>query len=473
MAARWVVGLRPWCERNRRPVLALRGWPSPWLLTSRTIGIALWLSLAGSACKDTPAAFGPSRAVARTHADDLFTGLQRRFTNVDRSPEAATTLAVVDRAVFTPSQVYGDSALWNVLRTDSVRAMMLAGRVTHDRYVVAQVNETAEPRDLAASRDEIRLARVGHDQYEWSTFVDQVLGAVTPDDIGRVLSSVLATPTAMEAPTLHAATVAVFPRTGEVLGKAFSVDSLQRTYRDDGTALVNLVLGLHPEGLQAEYPALAKYLHTYLNPVHLRSVVRDAAGGEFVDLDLGANRLRLRFRSDGEGHLAPIDGPRRTMPDSVLLVSDFHTKVWLFNIGATGLTSEVALTHTSQSLSAQMTFRQEPHWHLPLAVSHFVRGSLRRPFEGSGAQYRVAVSSPDGNRTVLEREGDVTVQESMIMRWFGGLGAHAFREFSGPAEVQESAYLAAVFGALHDDVDAALMSPAAVAGEVEAGAKRP
>ncbi len=473
MAARWVVRLRPFYERNRRPAPAHRGWSFYWPLTPRAIGIVLGLGLGGSACKDTPAAFGSSRAVARTHADDLFTSLHRRFTNVDRSPEAAGTLARIDRAVFTPSQVFDDSVLWNVLRSDSVRVMMLTGHVAHDRYVVAQVNETAAPRELAASRDEIRLARVGHDQYEWSTFVDQVLGAVMPEDVGRIVSSMLAAPAATEETALHAVTAAAFPRSSEVLAKVFSVDSLQRTPSDDGTTLVNLVVGLHPDGLQAEYPAFATYLRTYLNPVRLRSVVRDAAGGEWFDLDLGANRLRMRFRSDRDGRLAPIEGPPRAMPDSLMLVSDFHTKVWLFSIGMTGLTSNVALTHTSQSLGAQLTFRQEPRWHLPLAVSHFVKGSLRRPFEGNGAQYRVAVSSADGNHTLLEREGDVTVQESMIMRWFGGIGAHAFREFSGPAEIQESAYLAAVFSALHDDVDAALMSPATVAGDVEAGAKKP
>ena len=473
MAARWVRRLQPWYEKSERPAPMHRDWPSNWLKTARGIGIGLWLGFAAAACKDTPAAFGPSRSVARAHADELLTGLQQRFTNVDRSPEAAATLLRIDRALFTPSQVFDDSATWNVLRSDSIRATMLVGRVVHDRYVVARVNEAAPPSDLAASRDEIRLAQVAHDQFEWSTFVDQVLGAVTPEDVARVLGSVFATSAATDESALRTETVAVFPKSTEVLGKVFSIDSLQRTPREDGTALVNLVLKLHPEGLQSDYPAFAKYLRTYLNPMHMRSVAHDAAGGEWFDVDFSASRLRMRFRSDPDGHLAPIDGPRRPMPDSISLVSDFRTKVWLFSVGMTGLTTDVTMTHTSQLLSAQMTFRQEPHWHLPLAVAHFVRGSLRRPFAGPGAQYRVAVSNMDGDRTLLQRQGDVTVQESTIMRWFGGLGARAFSEFSGPAEVQESAYVAAMFGAIRDDIDAALGSPATVAGDVDGGRKRP
>jgi hypothetical protein len=471
MAARWVVGIEPTCKQGGGPVSTYRDWPFRWLRIAWRLGVGVWLVL-GTACKDTPAAFGPSRAVARVRANELFTGLTQRFTNVDRSPQAVNSLTRIDRAVFNPSHVFDDSAVWNVLRTDSVRAMMLVGRVVDDRYVVAQVNEATAPRDLAASRDEIRLARVGHDQYQWSTRVDQALGSPTPEDVGRIVSSMLAAPAATNEDVLRTETLAAFPRTSVVMGRLFSIDSLQRTPREDGTALVNLVLALHPDGLQTEYPAFATYLRTYLNPLRLRSVVRDAAGGEWFDLDLGGNRLRLRFRADREGHLAPLDGEPRPMPDSVLLVSDFHTKVWLFSIGMTELTSEVTLMHSAQTFGAALSFQQEPRWHLPLAVSHFVKGSLRRPFEGPGARYRMSVSDADGNGTLLLREGDVTVQQSMIMRWFGGLGTHAFREFYGPAEVQESAYLASVFSALRDDVDAALMTPATVAGEVDAGAKK-
>jgi hypothetical protein len=473
MAVRWVLGDRRMREHEARPVSTHRDWPFQCGLAGRlsALFVLVWAGMSG--CAGAPANFGPTRAVARTRASELLTGLQQRFTNVDRSPAAAAAVARIDRGVFTPAQVFEDSATWNVLQADSVRAMMVAGHFARDRFVVAKVGDAPQPRDLAASRDEIRLARVARDQYEWSTSVDQMLGAVKPNDIGRVVNAMLAAPAVIGDGDLHAETVAAFPRSSEVLGQLFSLDSVQRTSRNDGTVLVSLVMHTHPDWLAARYPAFASYLRTYLNPMRLRSIVRDAAGGEWFDLDFASNRLALRFRADRDGHLAPIDGAPRSMPDSVSLVSDFRTKVWLFSVGVTGLASDVVITQTGQMLSAHMRFRQEPRWHLPLAVAHFVKGSLHRPFEGDGAQYRVAVTDVGNDRTLLQRDGDVTVQESMIMRWFGGLGARALGEFAGAAETQENAYFASIFAALRDDVDSALGGPATVAGEVDAGGKRP
>lgn len=473
MAVRWVLGGRRLREHEARPVSTHRDWPFQWGLAGRrsTVFVVLWACLSG--CAGAPSSFGPTRALARTRASELLTGLQQRFTNVDRSPAAAAAVGRIERAVFTPAQVFEDSATWNVLQADSVRAMMVTGHFARDRYVVAKVSDAPQPRDLAASRDEIRLARVARDQYEWSTSVDQVLGSVKPDDIGRVVTAMLAAPAVVGDGDLRAETVAAFPRSSEVLGQLFSLDSVQRTSRNDGTVLVSLVMHMHPDWLAARYPAFAGYLRTYLNPMRLRSLMRDADGGEWFDFDLAANRLALRFRADREGHLAPIDGGLRSMPDTVSLVSDFRTKVWLFPVGVTGLTSDVVIGQTAETLSAQLRFRQEPRWHLPLAVAHFVKGSLHRPFEGDGAQYRVAVSDVGNDRTLLLRDGDVTVQESMIMRWFGGLGARALGEFAGAAETQENAYLASIFAALHDDVDSALGGSATVAGDVDAGSKQP
>ena len=426
-----------------------------------------------AACSDTPAAFGSSRATAQAHADELFTGLSERFTNVDRSPAAAATVEKVEGAVFTPSEIFKDSVAWNVVHSDSVRALMLAGRPVRDRYTIAEVNNAPAPRDLAASREEIRLARLGHDQFEWSMFVDQVLGSITPEDVDRVIGSLLTAPAMTADADLRSATGATFPRSSAVLAQLFSLDTLHTVGRGDSTALVDLVIGVHPERLQAQYPAFAGYLHKYLNPVRLRSVLRDSAGGEWLDLELASNQLKLRARADREGRLAPIDGVRRAIPDSLTAVSDFRTRMWLFSLGLSDLVTDVVITHAPHVLSWQLRFHREPRWHLPLAISHLVRGSLRQPFMGDGARYRVAVTNAVGDRTLLEREGDVTVQESAIMRWFGGLGSHAFREFSGPAEAQESAYLASLFTALRTDVDAGLAGPATVAGDVGPPSGRP
>jgi hypothetical protein len=431
----------------------------------RVAAVGIWAASA-AACSDTPAAFGTSPSAARAHADELFAGLSQRFTNIDRSAAAAATTEKIEGAVFTPSGIYDDSVVWNVVRADSVRALMLAGRWEHNRYTIAEVDKAPPPHDLSASREEIRLARLGHDQFEWSMFVDQVLGSIAPEDVDRVVGSLLTAPATTADADLRSATGAAFPRSSAVLTQFFSLDTLHREGREDSTALVYLVIGLHPDRLQAQYPALSAYLRKYLNPVHLRSVLRDSAGGEWLDLELAGNQLRVHARADREGRLAPIDGARRAIPDSLTAVSDFRTKMWLFSLGLSDLATDIVITHAPHLLGWQLRFHREPRWHLPLAISHLLRGSLRQPFMGDGARYRVAITNAVGDRTLLEREGDVTVQESAIMRWFGGLGAHAFREFSGPAEVQENAYLASLFAALREDIAADLAAPATVAGEV-------
>jgi hypothetical protein len=479
MEARSVARCERWRQRITGPASAQRGWPPRWMRQSLSIPSLLRAAVAGicatsaAACGNTPVAFGTSRAAAQAHADELFTGLTERFTNVDRSPAAAATVEKVEGAVFTPSGIFNDTIAWNVVHSDSVRALMLAGRSVRDRYSIAEVNNAPAPRELAASREEIRLARLGHDQFEWSMFVDQVLGSITPEDVDRVIGSVLTAPAVTADADVRSAAGAAFPRSSALLAQFFSLDTLRSVERGDSTALVDLVIGLHPEKLQAQYPALSAYLRKYLNPVRLRSILRDPAGGEWLDLQLAGNQLKLRARADREGRLAPIDGVRRAIPDSLTAVSDFRTKMWLFSLGLSDLATDVLITRAPHVLSWQLRFQREPRWHLPLAISHLVQGSLRQPFMGDGARYRVAITNAVGERTLLEREGDVTVQESAIMRWFGGLGAHAFREFSGPAEAQESAYLASLFSALRADVDADLTGPATVAGDVGPPSGRP
>lgn len=449
-----------------RPASRYRGWPRRFVPPRFAAAALLCSALALMGCQESPAAFGTTRALARTHADEVLEGLRQRFTNVDRSPAASASLAKVDRAIFSPSQIFEDTAVWTAVRADSVRALLLAGHTTHDRYVIVQVAAAPIPHDLAASRDEIRLAQVEHNQYEWSSAVDQVLGALTPDDVDRVIHATLAAPALAERGDLGAATVAAFPRSSEVLAQLFSLDTARTTPREDSTARLDVVIGVHPDRLAPRYPAFARYLHSYLGPLRFRCVLRDAAGGEWLEADFASSRLRLRTRTDRDGHFAPIDGPRRTMPDSLVLESDFRTKVWLFSIGMSGLTGDVLLSHAPRTLSWQFRFHQEPRWHLPLAVSHLVRGSLKRPFAGDGAQYRVLVTNSVDDKTVLQRDGDVTLQESAIMHWLGGIGARAFSEFAGPAEEQESAYLAEIFTAAREDVDSDLAAPATVAGDV-------
>jgi len=419
-----------------------------------------------AACQDTPAAFGPTPATARTRADQLFAGLEERFTRIDRSAASAAAVSRVERAVFTPSKVYDDSSVWNAIPADTVRLLSVAGHFVRDQYVIAEVARAPLPDELAASRDEIRLTRLGRGQFEWTTFADQVIGSVSPDDVARVTAAMLAAVASSNDDALRAGSALAFPRSSAVLGKLFSLDTIRRVPGDDGTVMVDLAIGLHPDSLTADYPAFAAFLRRYLDPTRLHWVLRDSVGAEWFDLELGAQRLDVRFRANHDGRFAPFDGTPRSMPDSLMLEWDFRTKIWIFPLSLSALASDFRVLHTPHARGWSVGFRHEPRWHLPLAVDHLLKASLRRPFAGDGAYYRVVVTDSGGRTTRLERAGSVIVQEGSLVRWLGRLAGRALGEFFGPAEAQESAYLAAVFHALRMDVQADL---GAGSGEREAG----
>ena len=429
-------------------------------------GVALCLAFVLPSCRSSPVAFGATPAMARAQADELFGGLEQRFTAIDRSPTAAAALARIERAVFTPSKVYDDSSLWTTEPSDTVRGLTLAGHFVRDHYVVAENAHAPPTEQLAASRDEIRLTRVGHGEFEWTTSIDQALGSVRPDDIDRVVGSMLSAAATSDSAALRAGSMVAFPKSRVVLGRLFSIDSVRRVGRDDGTAAVHLSFGLHPDGLAESYPAFAAYLRSYLGPTRLHCALRDSTGGDWLVIALDKGRLDLRLRADREGHFAPLEGARRPMPDSLALDWDFRTKVWMFSLGLSDLASDFVVLHTDRTRGWRIGFRREPHWHFPLAVDHLLKTSLRRPFADAGAHYRMVVTDSGAGTTRFVRDGRVVVREGVIMRWLGGLAARALGDFTGPAEAQESAYLAAVFRALRADVDADL--PATATGDVEA-----
>jgi hypothetical protein len=423
-----------------------------------TIAVAALVAAAGgTACHGTSRAFGPTLTTARDGADALFASLEERFTRVERSPVVTAALSTIARSALTPSRVYDDTAAWTAVGGDSVRVLTLAGHYVDDRYVVTEMPAAPAPSHLAAARDEIRLAQLPRHEFEWTTRVEEAIGSVTSDDVDRVVGAMLSAAATTSDDALRAGSVAAFPRTADVLGSLVSLDSVRTVRQDGGSTVVSLDMGLHSDGLRPTYPAFAHYLRKYVEPTHVHCVLRDPAGNEWLDVQLASNQLRVRLGATGDGHFAPLTGPPRSMPDSLVLSTDFRTKVWLFSLGMSGLAGDFIVIHTAHTRGWRFSFRREPQWHFPFAVDHLVRSSLRRPFAGDGAHYRVVVNdSTSGGTTWLERDAAITVQESTTLRWLGGLSTNALKEFSGPPEAQEGAFLATVFGALRDDVRADL-----------------
>jgi hypothetical protein len=415
--------------------------------------IAAALALVG--CRDTPLAFGPTAAAARDRGDELLAGWQERFTNVQRSASFSDARAMLGRGALTPAHAYDDSSAWTTSPPNGPHGLTVAGHFAGDHYIFAVVPTAARPQHLADARHEVRLTPLGHNQFEWTTSVDQALGSTTADDIDRIVTSMLIDAATTPDGALATQSRAAFPHAAATLGRMFSFDTVRTTPHADGTATVHLRYTIHAAGLEPTYPAYAAYLRKYVSPARLRFTLSDATAGEWFELLLDHDVVTIDLRATREGHFAPLTGPVRPMPDTLTLLSDVHGKVWIFSVGMTELLSEFSVLHTPHERGWYLRFQHEPHWHLPLFADHFVKTPLRRPFADEGASYRIAIRDTTDGPTLLTRSARIVVQESTIMRWMGGLGATAMGDFSGPSDAQESAFFVEVLTALRADLRAA------------------
>jgi hypothetical protein len=427
---------------------------------SRALALAIAV-IAAPACRDTPLAFGPpgNPAAAHERGDALLASWQDRFTNVERSAAFSNARGILARAALTPSKVYEDSATWTSIPADGPRSITIAGHFADNHYVLAVVPNAPPPEHLGDGRHVVRLAQLGKNEYEWSTSVEQTLGPITADDLDRVVGSMLADAATTPGRALADESRATFPHTTAALGKMFSLDAVNSTPNNDGTATVHLAYGIHAAGLDATYPAYAAYLRKYVSPAKLRFSLSDSASGEWFDLALNHDVVTMDFRATRDGHFAPLTGAVRPMPDSLQLLSDIHGKVWIFSVGMSELLADFTVIHSAHERGWDFRFHHDPHWHLPLFADHFVKTPLRRPFAGDGTRYRVTVRDSANAESLLSRAAHITVQESTIMRWMGGLGATAMGDFAGPSDAQESAFFVEVLSALRADMDVALHAP--------------
>jgi hypothetical protein len=426
-----------------------------WSIGARdaTLGVAfVAAAITTTACRDTPAAFGPTPAAARARGDELFEGLEQRFTHLQRSPEFAAARAKLGRGALVPSRVYDDTAVWTGMTPDGVHTLIAAGHHVGDGYVFAMAPTAPRPARLADSRHEIGLAGLGHGEFQWTTQVDQALGAITAQDIDHVLGAMLRAAATTPGPDLRAGSRAAFPHTASALGRLYSLDTVSTIPVGDGTALVNLGISLHPDELRSTYPAYAAYIHKYVGPVRMDITLTDAGSNEWFDLRLDDNLVTITLRATADGHLAPRTGPARPMPDSLIMRADFRGKVWIFSIGFSDLVGDFVPVRTDHEREWQLHFRHEPRWHFPLLTDHLVKSSLRRPFAGEGAFYRIGIRDSADTPTMLARAGRVNVQESTIMRWLGGMGSTAMGDFAGVSEAEENAFFADALAALRADL---------------------
>ena len=245
---------------------------------------------------------------------------------------------------------------------------------------------------------------------------------------------------------------AAFPRAAAVFGRLFSVDTIRTTPRADGSTLIDVTIGTHADRLRGSYPLLAKYLEKYLTPGVMRYVLRDRGGhAVWFVADARQQAMRFQFRSRN-GQLLPLNGPARAMPDTLELESLVSAKFGIFRVGFEQLRSDFIITHGREPAWTIIS-RHEPVWHLPLFTETLIRSTLRRPFEGSGAYFKLALREQDG-QTILGRRGTLVVQEGTILRFLGRLGGRAYSDLSDRVEMEMYRYMSEMFGALRADARA-------------------
>jgi hypothetical protein len=414
------------------------------------------LATGAAACRPAAPAFGASRQEAAANAEGLFGAFAARYTNVQRTPKFAAARGRLSRHALSPSGIFDDTSVWTASAGDT-RTLTLSGRLRGNRYVFDASAAAPQPERPGDSWHYMRLRDLPReDVYEWVTAVDMAVGGASPDQLRDVWRALLATAVRTPEAALRAEYRVGLPRTTHVMGQLASLDSVAVRPVGDGSAVITLGVSLHPERLRARYPAFAQYVVKYVQPARYAFTFSDRRGGKWLVATAAKNRLTFRLRATADGRMAPLDGPVRAMPDTLLMRGEAFAKFSIFTVGMTDLTAEVAVLDGSVERGWDFHFREEPDWHFPLAVNHLISAALRRPFAGDGMQLRLTARQRDDGQTLIRRRVVVNVQEGAIVRWLGGLGAGAMDDFSGRAEEDENRFLADLFGGLQDDFAALL-----------------
>jgi hypothetical protein len=406
-----------------------------------------------SGCRDVGPSFGSTPPVARANAEQLFGGIAQRFTNVERNNKFRIARGKLGKNALTPSVIYNDTSVWTAIGADNTRTVTVEGEFGSNRYIFAAKPSTSMANEAGDSRHTMILRRINKDEFEWYTNVDIAAGSVTANDLRNVLSAWMKSAERRTPGAIREDYRESFPRTTAALGRLFSLDSLRVTNDPDGATTIYLGVRLNPDKLRPVMPAFADYLDKYATESKYKSVVRDSRGVRWIELAGADNFMTLKLRSI-DGHFAPLSGPIRTIPDELILDSEFTTKILLFHVGFRKLIGNVSVIEGPHERGWFIRFTKEPDWKLPPTVGYLIKTPLRRPFKDAGAMFRLALLDTPGRQSILGRRTSATVQESAILRFLNRLSGTAMGDFVGKAEVEENRFSADVFNAMRLDARA-------------------
>ncbi|HUQ48102.1 MAG TPA: hypothetical protein VM053_07665 [Gemmatimonadaceae bacterium] len=424
---------------------------------SRTLSVcaAAAFLVASAACREVGPAFGPTIPAARANAEGLFGGIAQRFTNVQRNPKFSVARGKLGKNALTPSAIYNDTSVWTAMGTDGSRTVTVEGGFLNSRYLFAARPGANAPDQAGDSRHLMVLRRLTDDEFEWLTNVDISAGTITADDMHNVISALMKSAEHRTPAAVRSDYRASFPRTTAALGRLLSLDTLRLAYDADSATTITLGIKLNPDKLSPTMPAFAAYLDKYATESRYRSVVTDKRGGRWLELWGAKNVLNLKLRSLN-GHFVPLNGPPRPIPRDLQMESSFTTKILLFHVGFSKMISNVTLIEGDHERGWFLRFTKEPDWQLPPTIGFFIRTPLRRPFQGQGSIFRLAILDAPGRQSIIGRRTTAVVQESAILRFLNRLSGTAMGDFVGKAEVEENRFSAEAFNAMRLDARALL-----------------
>jgi hypothetical protein len=420
--------------------------------------LSIWAaatSVFASACRDAGPAFGPTIPAARANAEGLFGGIAQRFTNVQRNPKFTVARAKLGKNALTPSMIYNDTSVWTAMGNDGTRTVTVEGGFLNNRYLFAAKPGANAPDQAGDSRHLMVLHRLSDDEFEWLTNVDISAGTITATDMYNVVSALMKSAERRSPAAVRADYRESFPRTTAALGRLMSLDTLKLSRDADSATTITLGIRLDPDKLKPVMPAFAAYLDKYATESRYRSVVTDKRGGRWIELWGANNILNLRLRTLN-GHFVPLNGAPREIPRDLQMESDFTTKILLFHVGFTKMISNVTLIDSEHERGWFLRFTKEPDWQLPPTVGFFIRTPLRRPFQGQGSIFRLALLDSPGKQSIIGRRTTAVVQESTILRFLNRLSGTAMGDFVGKAELEENRFSAEAFNAMRLDARALL-----------------
>lgn len=422
---------------------------------ARASAIALALLIVGVAtgCADAPAALGRTPPEAAANADDLLSALAQRFGPLRRAPQLAAIRPKYVRASLVPSRVFDDPDLWSAA-SGRTRVLGVAGRMDGDRYLLALRPRIPVPDAPGESRQYLYLTQLDDDVYEWNSTAELAVGRVGARELLTSIERALGSMEGHGEAEVRAGWRLALPRTSAALGRLFSIDTLRLTPLRDGTTAIAMSIQAHADWTRERFPELSAYLEKYVLPSSFHLALVDHGGTTWMDARTTPNFLHLRFRLR-DGRLAPLAGPARELPDSLVLQGELSMKVMLFTVGVSRLRADVVPVRESDEVGFALRFHEDPEWHLPPLTARMMRGSLRRPFAGQGILFRLAVQdAPNGGQTIASRTLNVDVQEGAIVRWLNGLGSAVMKDVTAKVEYQKDRFVADAFEAMRQDLGA-------------------